>query len=161
MSSSHCYVGHNYVGHNYVGHNCVGEFLALPPYPLRRGFARSDDGGETWAQWWWLEDRQPDVYTGTCENSVSSDPAASPDEGRMFYARPGAVNGSRSNYTVHRSYDGGGTWRLQAVVYSHGAGYSDSVVLPNGNLGVVFQRCLYNASIEGGGYNLAFAEVPV
>ena len=27
----------------------------------RRGFARSDDGGRTWAEWWFLEDRQPDI----------------------------------------------------------------------------------------------------
>ncbi len=62
---------------------------------------------------------------------------------------------------MHRSYDGGASWDLVGVTYSGGAGYSDSHILPDGSLGVVFQRTLYNSSIEGGGYNLAFQSVPV
>ena len=97
---------------------------------------------------------QPEVLVGTCENSLTSD-----TDGTMYYSRPGAVNGSRSNYTVSSSRDGGKSWQFHTLVYPGGAGYSDSVILPNGNLGVIFQRCLYNATIEGGGYNGAFAQV--
>ena len=82
---------------------------------LRRAFARSDDGGcptpqqrhgmlqtwswglaggETWAQTWLLEDRQQDVYAGSCDQTLVSDP----ESGMVYYSLPSATNLSRSNY---------------------------------------------------------------
>jgi hypothetical protein len=33
------------------------------------------------------------------------------------------------------------------------------LVLPNGNLGVAFQRALYESGVEGGGYDIAYASL--
>ena len=129
----------------------------------RRGFARSDDGGHTWAEWWFLEDRQPDVFVGTCFQSITSDVGGPNPSGRIFFGHPGAVNGSRTNYTVHQSSDGGGSWALLQRVYAGGGGYSDINVLrkPGGGkaLGVAFQKTFEppDKNIEGGGYNMGFA----
>ena len=80
---------------------------------LRRGFARSDDGGYTWAEIWYLEQRQPDIMVGTCDHALSSNPAISPT---IFYSHPGNwTEGSelaRANYTLHKSMDGGATWEF-------------------------------------------------
>ena len=85
--------------------------------------------------------------------------------GTLYWAHPGAVNMSRANYTLHQSFDGGLTWELLNRVYEHGAGYSDVHVLHTEAgepyLGALFQRTLYEAGAEGGGYNLAFARVPL
>ena len=70
---------------------------------------------------------------------------------------------TRANYTVHQSFDDGITWKMLDRVYEHGAGYSDVHVIHTKEgksyLGALFQRTLYEAGAEGGGYNLAFASV--
>ena len=33
------------------------------------------------------------------------------------------------------------------------------MVLPSGNLGVAFQRTLYESGVEGGGYDIAYASL--
>ena len=51
-------------------------------------------GGATWAQTWLLEDRQQDVYAGSCDQTLVSDP----ETGMVYYSLPSATNLSRSNY---------------------------------------------------------------
>jgi len=129
------------------------------PRCFQRGFARSDDGGMTWAAVWYLEDYEPEIIVNNCENAMASDPAT----GVLYWGHPGALNMSRANYTVHQSRDGGLHWELLDRVYEHGAGYSDVHVLRAADgtpyLGALFQRTLYEPGAEGGGYNLAFAWV--
>ena len=126
-----------------------------------RGFARSDDGGETWADWWYLEDRQPEIYTTTCDQPIVADQ----DTGIVYYAHPGAVNATRTNYTVHRSLDGGASWEFLDRVTAHGSGYSDMNIVPQPDgskvLAMLFQRTLWEDGVEGGGYNLAWATIPL
>lgn len=143
-------------------------WLSSPPKPsdLRRGFARSDDGGRTWAEIWYLEQRQPEIMTGTCAQALVSDPAAT---STIFYAHPGNYTDgtelARANYTLHASDDGGASWQLINRVYPLGAGYSDAHVLPdpaakNGlTLAMVFQKTFEPPvpSIEGGGYDMGLA----
>ena len=108
----------------------------------------------------YLEDRQPEIIVNNCENALASDP----ETGTLYWGHPGAVNMTRANYTVHESTDGGATWRLLDRVYARGAGYSDVHVVPTAagaQLGVLFQRTLYEPGAEGGGYNLAYAAVPL
>jgi len=134
-----------------------------PDFCWERGFARSDDGGATWAAIWYAEHRQPELspYTNNCENPMVSDPAT----GIIYWGHPGATNKTRANYTVHSSHDGGATWQFFNRVYAGGAGYSDLHVLQDAQgesyLGVLFQRTLYEEGVEGGGYNLALASVPL
>eukprot|EP01047_Picozoa_sp_COSAG01_P013253 COSAG01_NODE_616_length_14815_cov_8.518076_24_plen_123_part_00 len=77
------------------------------PSDLRRGFARSDDGGYTWAEIWYLEHRQPEIMVGTCAHALSSDPAVSP---AIYYSHPGnwseGTELARANYTLEKSLDG-------------------------------------------------------
>ena len=142
----------------------LGPPFVKPGQPLLdgvlRGFGMSHDGGETWSETWQLPSNNSDeVLFGTCESSIVADTAS----GRVFWGHPGAWppgNRSRVNYTVHSTTDGK-HWDLVEVVYPGGAGYSDSVMLPNGKLGVAFQRTLFEADAEGGGYNGAFAVVDV
>ena len=81
----------------------------------------------------------------------------------MYFGYPGAVNGSRTNYTLLRSTDEGASWNYYINIYPHGAGYSDMVILPsdgpNDLLGIAFQRTLWESGVEGGGYNMAWATV--
>jgi hypothetical protein len=66
----------------------------------RRAFARSDNGGQTWSELWYLADRQPEIarYTSECAQGITSDPTT----GELFWAHPGGgVDGhDRSNGTL-------------------------------------------------------------
>lgn len=99
-------------------------------------------GGESWAAWWYLEDRQPEIDVGTNFESLVSDVAGPNPTGMLYFGHPGAANGSlaRANYTVHKSGDGGASWEFVDVVYGGGAGYSDIHLLGDGFLGVAFQK---------------------
>ena len=96
-----------------------------------RLFARSDDGGETWAANWTAREL-PDPF---CEGSV----LASPDRTAVYFGNP-SNSRSRANYSVHRSIDGGRTWDGGRVVYGGGAAYSDMAFTRNGSLAVLFER---------------------
>lgn len=113
-----------------------------------RGFARSDDGGATWAEKWTLYDRQPEIPDQPC-----SDPLIySHKTGAMYFGHPGEWFGpgpwtrTRSNYTILRSLDEGASWSFLDVVWPGGAGYSDMHLLPSGDdepgdlIGVAFQK---------------------
>ena len=83
----------------------------------------------------------------------------------VYLGHPGASDGDRANYTIHRSTDEGATFEFVGVIYPGGAGYSDVHVLPydgpGDRLGVAFQRCLNDSSREGGGYNMAWASMTI
>merc|ERR1712032_1549164 len=95
-----------------------------------RGFARSDDGGYTWAEVWYVDDRQPDIVQPTCDQALCSDPSS---ESTVYWAHPGNITGGRANYTLHKSVDSGASWEFVNRVYGGGAGYSDAHVLPDGD----------------------------
>jgi sialidase-1 len=100
----------------------------------RRLFARSDDGGQTWAaNWSFFESELPGSY---CEGSIVTDA-----EGVVYY---GHADGRRVNYTVHQSTDGGRSFPKATVVYPGGSGYSDMALLKNGSLGIFFEKDGYN-----------------
>ena len=103
-----------------------------------RLFARSDDGGATWAaNWSFFEDKLPGGY---CEGSIISDA-----DGAVYFGHPGMLHsGARANYTVHKSLDGGRTWPHATVVYPGGSAYSDMALLRNGSIGVFFEKDNYN-----------------
>lgn len=99
-----------------------------------RLFARSDDGGASWAaNWSFFESELPGSY---CEGSIVTD-----TEGAVYY---GHADGRRVNYTVHKSTDGGRSFPKATVVYPGGSGYSDLALLKNGSLGIFFEKDGYN-----------------
>jgi len=115
-----------------------------------RLFARSDDGGATWAANWSAYDL-PDPY---CEASLLSSPNRS--NGAVLFANP-SHKGRRLNMSLHRSDDGGRTWPHSTVVFAGDSAYSDMAYTRNGSVALFFER--------GGGGNpyvsVAFGVVPV
>ena len=119
---------------------------------------------------------------GTCAHALSSDPAT----GTVFYSHPGnwseGTELARANYTLQKSIDGGATWEFVNRVYGPGppgsgrsgpnfggAGYSDSIVIPDSSapggatLLMGFQKTFEPpvAGVEGGGYDMAVALLPL
>ena len=146
------------------------EQLPSLPYgnlSMNRAFARSDDGGRTWAETWYLEDRQPGIqaFIAECAHALVSDPTASSSSGEstMYWGHPGGAPGgqNRNNYTLETSMDDGATWRFSAHIQPKGAGYSDAHLLHDGRLAIAYQRTFDPPvhSIEGGGYDIAVALV--
>lgn len=75
-----------------------------------RLFARSDDGGATWAANWSFT--ASELPGGYCEGSIISD-----SNGTVYFGHPGLLHsGGRANYTVHKSFDGGRTWPSATLV---------------------------------------------
>eukprot|EP00947_MAST-08B_sp_MAST-8B-sp1_P006640 g6640.t1 len=138
-----------------------GEHMARDPHV--RGFARSDDGGETWGEIWYLDRRNPEIIDAPSMQAIDR----SAKTGMVYFGHPGAVDGDRANYTIHRSRDEGATWQYVGVIFPKGAGYSDLHVLPSATdgsgdrVGVAFQRTLYDPAVEGGGYNMAWASMTI
>ena len=58
--------------HTHTLTHSLTHFLFLTQ---RRGFARSDDGGRSWAEVWYLADRQPSIsrLNPTCAQALVSD----------------------------------------------------------------------------------------
>lgn len=133
----------------------------MPHNPKIRGFARSDDGCATWAEIWYLDDRQPEIIDAPSMQAIDR----STKTGLLYFGHPGAVDGDRANYTIHRSSNEGATWDYMGVIFPNGSGYSDVHVLPHDGpgdrLGVAFQRTLYEPGVEGGGYNMAWASMTI
>ena len=132
----------------------------------RRGFARSDNGGHSWAEIWYIRDTQPGIEARqpTCSEALVSNPAAG--NGSLFWGYPGNSSHARSNYTLRRSDDMGATWQFVNRVYAGGAGYSDAIVMPDGDghsLAMAFQQTWdpADATVEGGGYDMGMARLPL
>ncbi len=121
------------------------NFYGLSSGQGPRLFARSDDGGATWAANWSAGADLPDPY---CEASILGEPSS----GALYFGNPS--NGrSRANFSIHVSHDGGRTWPTSTVVYPGGAAYSDLAFTRNGSLAVLFEKDGYNS--------VAFGVVPL
>jgi len=121
--------------------NFYGESSGYGP----RLFARSDDGGQTWAANWSAGAQLPDPY---CEGSMVGDAAS----GTLYFANP-SNSRHRANFSIHGSLDGGSTWPLSQVVYPGGGAYSDMAFTRNGSVAVLFEKDNYNT--------VAFGVVPL
>ena len=96
-----------------------------------RLFARSDDGGTSWAANWSATDL-PDPY---CEASI----VPGLDHSSLYFGNPSNAR-ARGNFSVHRSTNQGLTWPTSAILYSGPAAYSDMSLTNNGKLGFLFER---------------------
>ena len=121
--------------------NFYGESSGYGP----RLFARSDDGGQTWAANWSAGTQLPDPY---CEGSMVGDAAS----GTLYFANP-SNSRHRANFSIHASLDGGNTWPLSQVVYPGGGAYSDMAFTQNGSVAILFEKDNYNT--------VAFGVVPL
>ena len=96
--------------------------------------------------------------------ALVSNPAAG--NGSLFWGYPGNSSHARSNYTLRRSDDMGATWQFVNRVFAGGAGYSDAIVMPDGDghsLAMAFQQTWdpADATVEGGGYDMGMARLPL
>lgn len=113
-----------------------------------RQVSHSKDGGKTWSNL----STDTALIEPVCQASL------------LWYKFPGqkqflafsnpANKTGRTNMTVKISYDKGRTWTHNKVLYTGPSAYSNLVVLPNGNLG-----CLYEAGIKSPYEGIVFDEI--
>ena len=101
-----------------------------------RKIAFSYDGGESWTA---LRD-EPKLVDSSCNASIIrySDPLDD-ERSRILFSNP-ASRKSRVNGTVRLSYDEGDTWPVAKTLYSSDFGYSSLARLPNGDVGILYER---------------------
>lgn len=136
-----------------------------------RVFARSDDGGQTWASTWAVPVSELPAHR--CEAAmVTADLEGHPTGVMVFGAPMNSTTGDRTNYTLYHSMDGGSTFGWGAGLYPGSAGYSGLVVLGTERLtdgvswrvdvGAAFQAGHdLGRHVEGGGYDMAFARASI
>ena len=79
------------------------------------------------------------------------DAIGDPEKGVLYFGHPSS-EGSRTNYSVHVSRDGGRKWVPHTRVYAGGAAYSDMTLTAAGKLVCVFEKDGYK--------EITFASVP-
>lgn len=132
-----------------------------------RVFARSDDGGASWARMWSVA--VDELPAHRCEAGMTSADLDGHPTGLLVFGAPmNASTGDRTNYTLYTSLDGGDSWQWARGMYGLQAGYSATVVLGTERLGSDRWRVDVGAGfqlghgittghVEGGGYDLAYA----
>lgn len=117
----------------------------------RRHVAISVDRGDSWTA------ARPDdtliepvCQASTLRVSFQSDVDAS----RVIFSNP--AHTKRVNMTVRLSYDDGETWSVSKTLHDGPAAYSDLAVLPNGDIG-----CLYERGVKGPYESLVIARFSI
>lgn len=102
----------------------------------RRAVAMSADGGLTWQDF----RHDPGLIEPACQASFIryTAEAEGHDKNRLLFANPASTK--RENMTVRVSYDEGQTWPDSHVVYTGPAAYSCLAVLPDGSVGLLYER---------------------
>lgn len=104
--------------------------------------ARSDDGGETWTGLR-ADSALPDP--GNNGSIIRDDPTAAPADPRsrwlLFSNTADSV--ARTRLTLRLSCDDGRSWPAHRVLESGPAGYSTLARLPDGTIGVLYERGAY------------------
>ena len=124
----------------------LGRVTTVVPY--QRLFAMSHDGGESWSKSWGFKANQAYNEGYGPEYNTEGSIISARQGQKLLLSKvtasqfPGNHNGYRRNLTVAESDDGGASWAVRpwGLVYAHLAAYSDMTVLPNGKIGVAFER---------------------
>ena len=104
-----------------------------------RAVSVSSDAGMTWSP---LR-RDPVLVEPICQASfIRYTLAEGGGKNRLLFSNPASA-GSRTRMTVRLSYDEGKTWSISRLVNGGGSAYSCLTVLPNGDIGLLY---------ESGGY---------
>lgn len=104
----------------------------------RRIISTSRDGGRTWAK----PTFDAALIEPTCQATLVRYSWKEPDgKSRILFANPAAR--SRKNLTVRLSYDEGQTWPVKKTVYAGSAAYSCLTRLPDGRIGLIYERDNY------------------
>lgn len=117
-----------------------GAFVTSPRY-----FSRSADKGLSWSKPEKVLSLQPAFATDSGFTNLQSN-----GKDWLIFTRPNDSE-ARRNLTVLVSDDDGRSWKKSKLIYIGFAGYSDSIILPDGNIGVIYGRDLLEetADVEG------------
>lgn len=103
-----------------------------------RAAAKSRDGGATWGEVY-LDDA---LETPVCQASMIryswSGDAAAENQSRILFSSPRGAE--RARLTVWVSNDEGQSWPFQRLIYEGRAAYSNLIALPDGEVGLLFER---------------------
>jgi sialidase-1 len=98
----------------------------------RRRISYSSDGGLTWT-----DDITDDaLIEPVCQASVLT--FTPKDTEYLLFSNPASKG--REKMTVRLSTDGGATWPTSVELYEGPSAYSDLVILPNGDIGCLYER---------------------
>ena len=97
-----------------------------------RKTAISRDGGRTWS----AVEPVPELKVPSCMASI----IRYPDAKRSLLLYSGPLGTKRENGTIFFSEDDGATWTQGATIYAKSFSYSCLAVLPDGSVGVLFER---------------------
>ncbi len=114
-----------------------------------RQVAVSDDGGLTWKD----QRFDPELIEPICQAAIQR--YSWPGEGSdnvILFSNPASRDG-RVNMTLRASWDEGQTWAASRVLHPGPSAYSDLAVLPNGQVG-----CLYEAGRAHAYESIVFAK---
>jgi sialidase-1 len=116
--------------------NYWGRDGKRPDRDGRRAIARSNDGGATWSP---LE-FDATLIEPVCQASLIAVPHPSkPGATVLVFANP-ASKEARRNMTVRVSFDEGKTWPVSRQIDAGSAAYSCLARLPNGRIGLLYER---------------------
>lgn len=104
----------------------------------RRGISLSKDGGATWAP----TTDDPTLVESVCQGSLITYTALESKELRpnlLIFSNPAVAKG-RDHLTVRISGDEGKTWPHARVVCEGSSAYSSLVQLPEGEIGLLYER---------------------
>ncbi|MCY3812350.1 MAG: sialidase family protein [Gammaproteobacteria bacterium] len=99
----------------------------------RRALSVSRDGGATWS----APQLHEALVEPVCQGSMIRSDAG--PAGHLLFSNPDSET-AREGLTVRASADDGATWQRTKVVYAGSAAYSSMAVLPDGRVGIVFER---------------------
>lgn len=99
-----------------------------------RAVALSRDGGITFEKVYLDESLQSPV----CQANILRYSWPEEGRGRIIFSSPGGKG--RTHMTLRISYDDGRTWAVEKVVHAGPSAYSNLVKLPNGQLGLLYER---------------------
>lgn len=114
----------------------------------RRAVAVSQDGGQSWGD---VRD-DPVLIEPVCQASmIRYSWPVSGDRSRLMFSNPASTG--RDHLTVRISYDEGRTWPVSKLLDEGSAAYSCLARLPDGNLGILYERDDYG--------KIAFSRFPL
>ncbi len=105
----------------------------------KRKIAYSEDGGQTWSEV--VNEKQ--LLEPECQGSLLRY-SFDGENGTILFANP-RHRTRRLRGTIYASTDDGKTWAHRKTVYKEGFAYSSMTVLPNGEIGLLFEKDGYES----------------
>ena len=115
--------------------NVMLNMRFMPRTSRIRTIAVSKDGGESFGP----VVGDPALPGPSCQGALMRYSWKKDGPGRILFCNP-AYTGGRFRMTVKLSQDDGKTWPVSQLIYAGFSSYSDMTILPNGKVGLLFER---------------------